>query len=182
VWKSSYVSIVTWGFLPRATASPLPPSGCKLVVSIYNPFGRDRDSPLLHQCNTTGGWLFAVCQKHTAKAFLHTAKPLPCVAHGKRQTANRRRQRSFQKTDFKNRKQKRFNSGRTPPASHTPVPSKLQVVTFFAHHAAGKIRTHNLSLTCNLLYNYTIQSLVSILHFLSPHIILNWEYIVCLRP
>jgi len=106
-----------------------------------------------------------VCQKHTAKAFLHTAKPLPCVAHGKRQTANRRRQRSFQKTDFKNRKQKKFNSGRTPPASHTPIPSKLQVVTFFAHHAAGKIRTHDLSLTCNLLYHYTTQSLVSILHF-----------------
>ena len=75
------------------------------------------------------------------------------------------RQRSFQKTDFKNRKQKRFNSGRTPPASHTPVPSKLQVVTFFAHHAAGKIRTHDISLTCNLLYHYTTQSLVSILHF-----------------
>jgi len=33
-----------------------------------------------------GGWLLAVCQKHTAKAFLHTAKPLPCVAHGKQQT------------------------------------------------------------------------------------------------
>ena len=40
---------------------------------------------------TTGGWLFAVCQKHTAKAFLHTAKPLPCVKHVKRHTVNRRR-------------------------------------------------------------------------------------------
>ena len=79
-------------------------------------------------------------------------------------------QRSFQKTDFKNRKQKKFNSGRTPPASHTPIPSKLQVVTFFAHHAAGKIRTHDLSLTCNLLYHYTTQSLVSILYFF-PHIL-----------
>ena len=151
--------------------------------------------------DTTGGWLFAVCQKHTAKAFLHTAKPLPCVAHGKHASVKRSfvvchlsgirqivcrvlkstRQRSFQKTDFKNRKQKRFNSGRTPPASHTPIPSKLQVITFFAHHAAGKIRTHDLSLTCNLLYHYTTQSLVSILHF-PPHIILNQEYIVCLRP
>ena len=39
-----------------------------------------------HPVRTTGGWLFAVCQKHMAKAFLHTAKSLPCVAHGTRQT------------------------------------------------------------------------------------------------
>ena len=44
-----------------------------------------------HPVRTTGGWLFAVCQKHMAKAFLHTAKPLPCGAHGTRHTTNRRR-------------------------------------------------------------------------------------------
>ena len=38
---------------------------------------------------TTGGWLFAVCQKHTAKAFFHTAKPLQCVAHGKQASVKR---------------------------------------------------------------------------------------------
>jgi hypothetical protein len=95
------------------------------------------------------------------------AKSLPCVAHGKRHSVNRCWQRghlscaiyqthgkeSFQKTDFKNRKQKRYNSGRTPPA-----PPKLQVITFFAHHAVHEIRTHDLSLTCNL-YHYTTQSL-----------------------
>jgi len=131
-----------------------------------------------------------VCQKHTAKAFFAHVKAFAVcctrqTAHGKHASVKRSfavchlsgtrqivcrvlkstRQRSFQKTDFKNRKQKRFISRRTPPASHTPISSKLQVVTFFAHHAAGKIRTHDLSHTCNLLYHYTTQSLVSILHF-----------------
>ena len=34
-----------------------------------------------------------MCPEHTAKPQIHTAKPLPCVAHGKGHTANRRRQR-----------------------------------------------------------------------------------------
>ena len=134
------------------------------------------------------GKVFAMCcTRQTAHGKQASVNRFFAVCHlsGTRQIVCRvlksTRQRSFQKTDFKNRKQKRFNSGRTPPASHTLIPSKLQVVTFFAHHAAGKIRTHDLSLTCNLLYHYTTQSLVSILHF-SPHIILNREYIVCLIP
>ena len=36
---------------------------------------------------TTGHWPFAVCQRHTAKAGLHSAKCLPCVTHGKPPTA-----------------------------------------------------------------------------------------------
>jgi hypothetical protein len=39
----------------------------------------------------------------------------------------------------------------------------------------GEIRTCNLSLTYNLLYNYTTTSLVSILRFRSPCIITNRE-------
>ena len=118
------------------------------------------------------GKAFAVCcTRHTAHGKQESAKRSFAVCHllGTRKIVCRvlknTRQRSFEKTDFKNRKQKIFNSGRTPPASHTPIPSKLQVVTFFAHHAAGKIRTHDISLTCNLLYHCTTQSLVSILHF-----------------
>ena len=42
---------------------------------------------------TTGHRLFAVCQKHTAKPGLHTAKALPCVAHGKSPMATKRWQR-----------------------------------------------------------------------------------------
>ena len=79
----------------------------------------------------------------------------------------------FRKPIFKNMKQKTFNSRRTPPASHSPTPSNSQVTAFFMHYAAGGIRTCDLSLTCNLLYHCTTLSLVSILHFLSPHIILN---------
>ena len=37
---------------------------------------------------TTGQQGFAVCLAHTAKPKLHTAKALPCVAHGKEHTAN----------------------------------------------------------------------------------------------
>src|SRR6185312_6371750 len=36
---------------------------------------------------TTGHRAFAVCQRHTAKAGLHSAKCLPCVTHGKPPTA-----------------------------------------------------------------------------------------------
>ena len=31
--------------------------------------------------NTTGAGQFAVCQRHTSKVLLHTAKSLPCVAN-----------------------------------------------------------------------------------------------------
>ena len=78
----------------------------------------------------------------TAEAQIHTTNSLR-VLH----TAKRRRQRIFQKTDFKNRKQKRFNQGRTPPASHPPALPKSKVAAFFAHYAAGGIRTHDLLLT-----------------------------------
>ena len=120
------------------------------------------------------GKAFAVCcTRQTAHGKQASIKRSFAVCHlsSTRQIVCRvlksTRQGSFQKTDFKNRKQKRFNLGRTPPASHTPIPSKLQVVTFFAHHGAGKIRTHDLSLTCNLLYHYTTHSVVFILYFLS---------------
>ena len=41
---------------------------------------------------TMGDRDFAVCPKHTAKADMHTAKALPCAAHGKAHTATRHRQ------------------------------------------------------------------------------------------
>lgn len=44
--------------------------------------------------STTGLCLFAVCQGHTAKAGLHSAKCLPSVTHGKQLTANNGRQRA----------------------------------------------------------------------------------------
>ena len=37
---------------------------------------------------TTGISSFAVCSKHTAKAILHSAKPLPSVTLGKEHSAN----------------------------------------------------------------------------------------------
>ena len=43
---------------------------------------------------TTGYRPFAVCPGHMAKAIFPTAKCLPCVAHGKLHTANKRRQRA----------------------------------------------------------------------------------------
>jgi len=43
---------------------------------------------------TTGRRSFAVCQRHMAKAGLHTAKYLPCVTHGKPRTAYNGRQRA----------------------------------------------------------------------------------------
>ena len=46
-----------------------------------------------------------------------------------------------------------------------------QKIAFFT---AGKIRTRYLPLVCTLLYHYTLHSLISILDFLSPHIILNY--------
>ena len=42
----------------------------------------------VHMYTTTGLCLFAVCQGHTAKAGLHSAKCLPSVTHGKHLTAN----------------------------------------------------------------------------------------------
>ena len=47
---------------------------------------------------TTGLCLFAVCQGHTAKAALHSAKCLPSVTHGKQLTANNGRH--FSLTNF----------------------------------------------------------------------------------
>ena len=43
--------------------------------------------------DTTGNRLFAVCQSTRQTAYMHTAKALPCAAHGKEHTAFRRRQR-----------------------------------------------------------------------------------------
>ena len=48
---------------------------------------------LSNQWLTTGLCLFAVCQGHTAKTALHSAKCLPSVTHGKQLTANNGRQR-----------------------------------------------------------------------------------------
>ena len=45
--------------------------------------------------DTTGIGLFVVCQGHTTKAKIPTAKALPCAAHGKRQTTNSSRQTAF---------------------------------------------------------------------------------------
>ena len=50
----------------------------------------------------------------------HTAKSLPSV---KKNT----RHKCFQKTDFKNRKQKKFNAWRTPPVSHRHQSRKSQL-------------------------------------------------------
>ena len=44
---------------------------------------------------TIGVGQFGMCQRHTAKALLHTPKPLLCVAHGKWHTAD-----SIGKEDF----------------------------------------------------------------------------------
>ena len=74
----------------------------------------------------------------------------------------------FSENLYLNRKRKRFNPRSIPPASHSSAPSKSQVVAFFVRYAAGGIRTLNLSLACNLLYNWTTHSFVSILYFLSP--------------
>ena len=54
-----------------------------------------------------------------------------------------------------------------------PVSGTSIFRTIIVCYVADGIQTHNLPLTCNLLYHYITLSLVSILHFLSPHIILN---------
>ena len=53
----------------------------------------------------------------------------------------------FRKLILKIENKKRFNQGRTPPASHPPALPKSKVAAFFAHYAAGGIRTHDLLLT-----------------------------------
>jgi len=144
-----------------------------------------------------GNRLFCRVPRHTAKAKIPTTNSLSCVAHGKKHTANRRRQRGLlpcaiyrahgkefaecQKTDNKEffRKlilkirNKKNNSWRTPPVSHVSIPTKSQITTVFVHIAFGRFRTRDLSLTSNLLYHYTTHSVLSILHFLSPYTILN---------
>ena len=66
-----------------------------------------------------------------------------------------------------------FNGGGPHRSLASHLHPKSQVAAFFACYTADKIQTHDLPLACNLVYHCITLSLVSILHFLSPHIILN---------
>ena len=70
--------------------------------------------------------------------------------------------------------------GRTPsasarPSSATGHQSRCIFLAKFAANAAGRIRTHDISLVCLLPYHCTILSLVSRFRYLSSYIILNRE-------
>ena len=127
------------------------------------------------------GKAFAVCYtRQTAHGKQASVKRYFAVCHlsGTRQIVCRvlksTRQRSFQKTNFKNRKQKRFNSGRTPPASHTPIP--------FSHTTQPARFEFTTSPSCVTFSTTTPHSHLCLYSIFPPHIILNREYIVCLRP
>jgi hypothetical protein len=71
------------------------------------------------------------------------------------------------KSGSKNRK-KIIREGR-----HLPAPLKLQVVAFFTRFTSGGIRTCDLPLARYSPNHCTSHSLVSIIYFFSPHIMLN---------
>ena len=126
------------------------------------------------------------------------ANSLSCIAHGKQHTTNKHRQNQlcrepflgtwqslvvccfgpWQRKYINNKKPKKiaksfFNGGGPHRSLASHLHPKSQVAAFFACYAADKIQTHDLPLACNLVYHCITLSLVSILHFLSPHIILN---------
>jgi len=103
---------------------------------------------------TAHGKTFAVCctrqTAHGKQASIKRSFAV-CYLSDTRQRVYRLlksiRQRGFRKLILKTENKKDFKN--------IQVQSKLQFVTFFAHHAADEIRTHDLSITCNLLYHYT---------------------------
>ena len=146
---------------------------------------------------------FAECQGHSAKAQKHSATALPSVTLGKehmasfcRQTAVCRvffvghsakplpsagktlgkiKMRKKPKNNSKIFQKKKFGGGRHQPAPARLHRSRCIFCAKFAANAAGGIQTHDLSLTCLLLYHCTTLSLVSRFRYLSLYIILNRE-------
>ena len=68
------------------------------------------------------------------------------------------------------KRKKKFNRWRPPPASARPSPAFSRKIH---SNAVDGIQTRDLPLLVNLLYHYTILSLVSGFRFSSQHIILN---------
>ena len=146
--------------------------------------------------------MFCRVQLHSAKKALHSAKPLPSAALCKELSAypftakaslssafcrehfgecwKSTRQR-FTLSKIKMRKNQKiiakFFKKKIGGGRHRLAPARLHRsrCIFCAKFAADRIRTHDLSLACLLLYHCTTLSLVSRFRYLSSYIILNRE-------